>query len=672
MINLKIRINVDEQALTLPVDTRFVPGISEKDPVVMVNEITEPEELKYLERDEWNIEELNFLAKRMESFDKREQSQFDAAVSIFRPKTVEALINYTYNLPRFTLISDFSTPNAIGVSHILNRKQVMSLDEMASTDFAKIGKELMQSGKGITTPYGVLFVNEDIPFEPVYDGRHFPEYDYKGSLATVAVSRKGETEYLYLPCSIQDINHALSKLPAKTWGECECSLESSNFPAEDWSENSKSILANEGVYCLNNACEALQRLYDKSDFEKLSAAMQMADVDDSESIVVLANQLNNFIHIPDAKDKEDVGRYWIDNIVGYEYDEALENYIDFASFGEDVINEHDCSFLDTGEFIALEDGVSLNRMLETAKAERKFCKNTTQPKPAPDDNDLITGRFFFPLKITLNPYNEYGDVDWDAAEDFDGRFCDGYADEINDRFDRYTERDECDMIEYFDESDTAREKIRSAKWGFESIDGVLYGTVTVKLTEQLTEDEEDTFKEWIVGQNADGLGEGFEQRDIETDEGILNVHFWDSADDYNCMPVPLKNKLIKHNIQELPDKIWSSFFFQWQFLCDFNAFENNGFFIKLCSNILGSHQKYKRFIELDISLFEPSSYSELCSFTRNILNLSNVDIYGFDYYKSFKYLIHSLVNGYHINFSDQEISSYFFQISKLVDERWKE
>lgn len=262
MINLKIRINVDEQVLALPVDTQFVPGIPEKDPVVMVTEITEPEELKYLERDEWNIEELNFLAKRMESFDKREQSQFDAAVSIFRPKTVEALINYTYNLPRFTLISDFSTPNAIGVSHILNRKQVMSLDEMASTDFAKIGKELMQSGKGITTPYGVLFVNEDIPFEPVYDGRHFPAFDYKGSCMTVEVSGKGEKEYLYLPCDTADIDHALAKLPAKTWEECECSLESSNFPAEDWSENSKSILANEGVYCLNNTCEALRRLYE--------------------------------------------------------------------------------------------------------------------------------------------------------------------------------------------------------------------------------------------------------------------------------------------------------------------------------------------------------------------------------------------------------------------------
>ena len=441
MINLRIRINVDEQVLTLPVDTQFVPGIPEKDPVVMVTEITEPEELKYLERDEWNIEELNFLAKRMESFDKREQSQFDAAVSVFRPKTVEALINYTYNLPRFTLISDFSSLTEIGKRHVINRNQAMGFDEMASTDFAKIGKELMQSGKGITTPYGVLFVNEDIPFEPVYDGRHFPAFDYKGSRMTVEVSCKGEKEYLYLPCDTADIDHALTKLPATDWKDCVCRIESWNLPSELLATYGDAILKSEGIYSLNRVCYT---------FRNLSA----------------------------------------------------------------------------------DEEVSLDRISETAKAERKFCENTTQPKPAPDDNDLITGRFFFPLKITLNPYNEYGDVDWDAAEDLDGRFCDGYADEINDRFDRYTERDECDMIEYFDESDTAREKIRSAKWGFESIDGVLYGTVTVKLKEQLTEDEEDTFKEWIVGQNADGLGEGFEQQDIETDEGILNVHFWDSTDDY--------------------------------------------------------------------------------------------------------------------------------------------
>ena len=40
------------------------------------------------------------------------------------------------------------------------------------------------------------------------------------------------------------------------------------------------------------------------------------------------------------------------------------------------------------------------------------------------------------------------------------------------------------------------------------------------------------FKDWILGQNSDGLGEGFEQQDIEIDDGILNVHFWNSSDEY--------------------------------------------------------------------------------------------------------------------------------------------
>ena len=231
MINLKIKTNGTVRNLTLPYPGQSIPDIIEKNSVVTVSEVTEPESLKYMEGHEWNIEEINFLAKRMESFDKREKRQFDAIASQLKPSTGQDLINQTFNLSRYTLISDFSSLTEIGKTHIINRKQAMSFDEMASTDFAKIGKDLIESGKGIPTAYGVMFINEDIPMDIVYNGKHFPEYDYKGSLATVAVTCKGETEYLYLPCSIQDINHALTKLPAKTWEECECTLESSNFPA---------------------------------------------------------------------------------------------------------------------------------------------------------------------------------------------------------------------------------------------------------------------------------------------------------------------------------------------------------------------------------------------------------------------------------------------------------
>lgn len=46
----------------------------------------------------------------------------------------------------------------------------------------------------------------------------------------------------------------------------------------------------------------------------------------------------------------------------------------------------------------------------------------------------------------------------------------------------------------------------------------------------LTEDEEAELKEFITGQNSDGLGEGAEQQDIKIPDGIMNVHFWNSGD----------------------------------------------------------------------------------------------------------------------------------------------
>ena len=60
----------------------------------------------------------------------------------------------------------------------------------------------------------------------------------------------------------------------------------------------------------------------------------------------------------------------------------------------------------------------------------------------------------------------------------------------------------------------------------------LYGTVSVYLTEPMTEEEESALREWISGQNSDGLGEGFEQQAIELDEYELYVSFWDSGKGY--------------------------------------------------------------------------------------------------------------------------------------------
>lgn len=51
-----------------------------------------------------------------------------------------------------------------------------------------------------------------------------------------------------------------------------------------------------------------------------------------------------------------------------------------------------------------------------------------------------------------------------------------------------------------------------------------------QLLRGLTTKEMDTLKQYITGQASDGWGEGFEQRDIGVDEGVLNVHLWNSGD----------------------------------------------------------------------------------------------------------------------------------------------
>ena len=137
----------------------------------------------------------------------------------------------------------------------------------------------------------------------------------------------------------------------------------------------------------------------------------------------------------------------------------------------------------------------------------------------------VTETFYFPL--TGHFY------DADDAEDIyeaDGRTLSEYSDLIADAFRKYTYDDEQNMAAFY--TGEAKDKVLLADWGFEVINDELYGKVDVRLTESLTADEETDFENWIIGQNADGLGEDFEQQNIEVGDDIMYISFWNSGDYY--------------------------------------------------------------------------------------------------------------------------------------------
>lgn len=102
-----------------------------------------------------------------------------------------------------------------------------------------------------------------------------------------------------------------------------------------------------------------------------------------------------------------------------------------------------------------------------------------------------------------------------------------YKDSIESTLDWYLDGDE-KLMEYFDaeRSPSVKEKVVSAVPSVEIRGRELWGCTTVKLKSPLTDAELKDFQDYLIGQFADGMGEGFEQREIEVDGGILYVHFW--------------------------------------------------------------------------------------------------------------------------------------------------
>ena len=109
------------------------------------------------------------------------------------------------------------------------------------------------------------------------------------------------------------------------------------------------------------------------------------------------------------------------------------------------------------------------------------------------------------------------------------------ADEISDALNRYTADDENDMATYYNKDDGVSEKLTSAVWSVELHGGRLFGRIDCSLKEPLTAEETEHLREWITGQCSDGLGEGFEQQPIDTEDGKLYVSFWHSGEDYAMM-----------------------------------------------------------------------------------------------------------------------------------------
>lgn len=97
-----------------------------------------------------------------------------------------------------------------------------------------------------------------------------------------------------------------------------------------------------------------------------------------------------------------------------------------------------------------------------------------------------------------------------------------------------------DLLAYYDGPDEVREHLVSIIPSVAVQDGKLCGCTAITYRQDLSEHQWNALFRDIAGQYSDGWGEGFEQRDIEVDGGILNVHFWQS-DRFEMVPIAVSS-----------------------------------------------------------------------------------------------------------------------------------
>lgn len=329
-----------------------------------------PEGLQMLRGLTVNADELNFLAKSIERYDESEYCRFIAAANELKSPDVAELINLSFNIEHYTLVQDAANLKQIGLDHLINIRGGIPVEEMGAIDFSAIGRKLLSSGKGIPTEYGLLFENEDVPLQAVYEGRTFPPYLYMGNeIAVINIHYQGKTEYLYLPEEDISIEKALGRLGATNLSDCTMEMEIIKCLDECWRDRLETNFELAGLYEANYLAEVLAR--ENVDLNKLMCVTDYSDVVCGKDIRKLANHLEDFIFIKGAETSVDVGEYITLHESGYEAGEYLRDFLDYQKLGEHIAEERDGQFM-YGSFVCMADGCDVMEILHEKRNEIEF------------------------------------------------------------------------------------------------------------------------------------------------------------------------------------------------------------------------------------------------------------------------------------------------------------
>ena len=457
------------------------------------------------------IRELEFLDRHTDCMTEREKCIFQAALEIEEPRSVMEIMNLSCNLDKFVLYDGVSNHEELG-------KHVMGNEEMSDKvspymDYGAAGEKYAGSHAGCFTQLGYVARTGEA-LEPLYDGNRLPDPGYdKSCVIQVRLSSPyyAAGNYRYYPVSLPASDDRLALAEEKLgWRKLdEYEVADISCPVRElesclpFSRDVREMNTFAGLLAERNI------LGNDRTKEKLFAALEAEVPEDMKQATAVAARLEQYTILPeDIQDAGDYADYFLDEAQIY-IDERIEPFLDYERLGE-------CQMRKDG-VVRTEHGLVLRKDLPIAQLTEELEKI----------------KLFSPLKGILYPYDEdWGGTSDQAEEVSAGELCQ-YEDKILERIgqERLEEEGERGLAAYL-HNRLLKRKVFSMKPTVEVWNGELWGVLEVKSHGPLSPQELSGLMEEWLGQESDGWGEGFEQREIKTEEGEIFVSFWHSGDDF--------------------------------------------------------------------------------------------------------------------------------------------
>ena len=326
--------------------------------------------LKQLEGSSANVDELDYLARRLDSFCEGEAEKFEAMAHVLQLGDVKDFINLTFCCQEVTVITDFKNLREAGLEHYLTLNGGGApVSEYEKQDGEQIALDLIAAGQGKVTPYGVLYDN-GMKLEQCYRGGSFPQYLYQPKALDVEFGPSpidGEYTLLQLPMPNSQLQRMLLRGGYQEDDEFPVDILDGYCPSEVLNvlkEYKLDSCDKEMLRELNQMCKAIEDL-SPGKYKKLNAVICFAEPEHPFQIEYLARNLAEFEFVPGVKSPEEYGRFIIEESGHYEYDPNLDEYYNFEKYGSERIERQEGKFNKYG-YVSYLGEMSLDEQMRNA------------------------------------------------------------------------------------------------------------------------------------------------------------------------------------------------------------------------------------------------------------------------------------------------------------------